>query len=264
MYGYCEAMELDIDTLIHESGAAQLEVNFIHGDPLDLADQVFTFKRTVREAALKNDIYATFMAKPMAEEPGSATHIHQSLLSSSTGDNVFATKDGEYSETFYHYMGGLQKYTPYVMSLFAPNVNSYRRFTREVSAPINLHWGYDNRTTGLRVPDAKPKNYRVENRFPGADVNPYLAIAATLACGYLGMKHKIQPSEAFEGNAYEEDVELPRTLEEALRGLQEDQDIIDILGEKFIQLYTSIKLVEFEEFNRVISSWEREHLLLNV
>ena len=264
MYNYCEAMELDIDTLIHESGAAQLEVNFIHGDPLDLADQVFTFKRTVREAALKNDIYATFMAKPMAEEPGSATHIHQSLLSSSTGDNVFATKDGEYSETFYHYMGGLQKYTPYVMCLFAPNVNSYRRFTREVSAPINLHWGYDNRTTGLRVPDAKPKNYRVENRFPGADVNPYLAIAATLACGYLGMKHKIQPSEAFEGNAYEEDVELPRTLEEALRGLQEDQDIIDILGEKFIQLYTSIKLVEFEEFNRVISSWEREHLLLNV
>ena len=264
MYNYCEAMELDIDTLIHESGAAQLEVNFIHGDPLDLADQVFTFKRTVREAALKNDIYATFMAKPMAEEPGSATHIHQSLLSSSTGDNVFATKDGEYSETFYHYMGGLQKYTPYVMSLFAPNVNSFRRFTREVSAPINLHWGYDNRTTGLRVPDAKPKNYRVENRFPGADVNPYLAIAATLACGYLGMKHKIQPSEAFEGNAYEEDVELPRTLEEALRGLQGDQDIIDILGEKFIQLYTSIKLVEFEEFNRVISSWEREHLLLNV
>ena len=264
MYNYCEAMELDIDTLIHESGAAQLEVNFIHGDPLDLADQVFTFKRTVREAALKNDIYATFMAKPMAEEPGSATHIHQSLLSSSTGDNVFATEDGEYSETFYHYMGGLQKYTPYVMSLFAPNVNSYRRFTREVSAPINLHWGYDNRTTGLRVPDAKPKNYRVENRFPGADVNPYLAIAATLACGYLGMKHKIQPSEAFEGNAYEEEVELPRTLDEALRGLQGDQDIIDILGEKFIQLYTSIKLVEFEEFNRVISSWEREHLLLNV
>jgi glutamine synthetase len=150
------------------------------------------------------------------------------------------------------------------MSLYAPNVNSYRRFTREVSAPINLHWGYDNRTTGLRVPDAAPKNYRIENRFPGADVNPYLAIAATLLCGYLGMKNKIQPSEAYEGNAYEEDVDVPRTLEEALRGLQDDQDIIDIFGEKFIQLYTSIKLVEFEEFNRVISSWEREHLLLNV
>ena len=109
-----------------------------------------------------------------------------------------------------------------------------------------------------------PKNYRIENRFPGADINPYLAIAATLACGYLGMKNKIQPSAAFEGNAYEEDIDVPRTLEEALRGLQENQEIIDIFGEKFIQLYTSIKLVEFEEFNRVISSWEREHLLLNV
>jgi len=264
MYGYCDAMNLDIDTLIHESGAAQLEVNFIHGDPLSLADQVFTFKRTVREAALKEGMYATFMAKPMAEEPGSATHIHQSILNTETGANIFTNDKGEYSEAFYYYIGGLQKYTPYVMSLYAPNVNSYRRFTREVSAPINLHWGYDNRTTGLRVPDAAPKNYRIENRFPGADVNPYLAIAATLLCGYLGMKNKIQPSEAYQGNAYEEDVDVPRTLEEALRGLQDDQDIIDIFGEKFIQLYTSIKLVEFEEFNRVISSWEREHLLLNV
>jgi glutamine synthetase len=133
-----------------------------------------------------------------------------------------------------------------------------------VSAPINLHWGFDNRTTGLRVPDANPKNYRIENRFPGADVNPYLSIAATLACGYLGMKNKVEPSAAYQGNAYEEELALPRTLEEALRGLQEDSDIYQLFGEKFIQLYTSIKLVEFEEFNHVISSWEREHLLLNV
>jgi glutamine synthetase len=264
MYAYGEAMGLDIDALIHESGAAQLEVNFIHGDPLDLADQVFTFKRMVREVALKHNIYATFMAKPMASEPGSAKHIHQSILSSATGKNIFATEDGKYSEQFFHYIGGMQKYIPYVMSFFAPNVNSYRRFTREMSAPINLHWGYDNRTTGLRVPDAAPKNYRVENRFPGADVNPYLSIAATLACGYLGMKKSIMPDEPYAGNAYEAEFAVPRTLEEALRGLQEDQDIIDLFGAKFIQLYTSNKLVEFEEFNRVISSWEREHLLLNV
>ncbi|MGB2041392.1 MAG: glutamine synthetase family protein [Porticoccaceae bacterium] len=264
MYAYGEVMGLDIDTLIHESGAAQLEVNFIHGDPLNLADQVFTFKRMVREVALKHNIYATFMAKPMASEPGSAKHIHQSVLSAADQSNIFTTAEGEYSQAFYHYLGGLQKYTPYVMSFFAPNVNSYRRFTREVSAPINLHWGFDNRTTGLRVPDANPKNYRIENRFPGADVNPYLSIAATLACGYLGMKNKIEPSAAYQGNAYEEELALPRTLEEALRGLQEDRDIFELFGEKFIQLYTSIKLVEFEEFNHVISSWEREHLLLNV
>ena len=264
MYSYGDAMGLDLDTLIHESGAAQLEVNFIHGDPLDLADQVFTFKRLAREAALKHNIYATFMAKPMASEPGSAKHIHQSVLSLEDGSNIFATADGEYSDAFYHYLGGLQTYTPFVMSFFAPNVNSYRRFTREVAAPINLHWGFDNRTTGLRVPDAAPKDYRIENRFPGADVNPYLSIAATLACGYLGLKKGIKPSKPFHGNAYNEEMQMPRTLEEALRGLQEDRDIVEIFGSEFIQLYTSIKLVEFEEFNRVISSWEREFLLLTV
>ncbi len=264
MYSYSDAMGLDLDTLIHESGAAQLEVNFIHGDPLDLADQVFTFKRLAREAALKHNIYATFMAKPMASEPGSAKHIHQSVLSLKDGSNIFATSDGEYSEAFYHYLGGLQTYTPFVMSFFAPNVNSYRRFTREVAAPINLHWGFDNRTTGLRVPDAAPKDYRIENRFPGADVNPYLSIAASLACGYLGLKKGIKASEPFHGNAYNEEMQMPRTLEEALRGLKEDSDIVEIFGSEFIQLYTSIKLVEFEEFNRVISSWEREFLLLTV
>ncbi|MDA7769327.1 glutamine synthetase family protein [Porticoccaceae bacterium] len=265
MYSYGEAMGLNIDTLIHESGAAQFEVNFIHGEPLELADQVFTFKRMVREVALKHDIYATFMAKPMKLEPGSAKHIHQSLISSVDGRNIFATKDGDYSEAFFHYLGGLQKYIPNVISFFAPNVNSYRRFSRGVSSsPINLHWGYDNRTTGLRIPDASPKNYRIENRLPGADVNPYLSIAATLACGYLGMKNKINPSAPYEGNAYEEELTLPRTLEEALRGLNENPDIEKLFGERFIQLYTSIKLMEFEEFNQVISSWEREYLLLNV
>ena len=264
MYAFCEEMDLDIDTLIHESGAAQLEVNFVHGDALSLADQVFTFKRTMREVALRHNIYATFMAKPMAGEPGSAKHIHQSVVDVATGANIFADKDGAYSQAFYHYIGGLQQYSPFVMSFFAPKVNSYRRFTREVSAPINLHWGFDNRTTGLRIPDASPANYRIENRFPGADVNPYLSFAATLACGYLGMKKGIEATPPYAGNAYNEELDLPRTLEESLRRLQDDQDVVELFGEKFIQLYTSIKLEEFEEFNRVISSWEREHLLLNV
>ena len=264
MYSCCDKMNLEVDTLIHESGAAQLEVNFVHGEPLSIADQVFTFKRAVREIAFKEGMYATFMAKPMASEPGSATHIHQSILDKESENNIFSDKEGGYSDQFFHYLGGLQKYSPYVMSLYAPNVNSYRRFTREISAPINLHWGYDNRTTGLRVPDSDPVNYRVENRFPGADVNPYLAVAATLASGYLGMKNSIKPTEAYTGNAYEQDFDVPRTLEEALRGLQENEEISEIFGDKFIQLYTSIKLVEFEQFNKVISSWEREHLLLNV
>lgn len=265
MYEYCEAQGLEVDTLIHETGAAQMEINFHHGNALELADQVFVFKRTLRETALRHGIYATFMAKPMRSEPGSSMHIHQSLVDSATGKNVFANEQGGKSERFMHYLGGLQKYTPDLISFYAPNVNSYRRFTKDISAPINLHWGFDNRTVGLRVPEASAAATRIENRFAGVDANPYLAIAATLACGYAGMKNSILPSDPYEGDACEEDISVARSLEEALRGLDQlDEDMAEIIGADFIRAYRLIKLDEFEEFNRVISSWEREYLLLNV
>ena len=267
LYDYCEAQGLDVDTLIHETGAAQMEINFLHGDPLDLADQVFTFKRTLRETGMKHGVYATFMAKPMQVEPGSSMHIHQSLVDIETGENIFAGKDGErFSEQFYHYLGGLQKFTPNAISFFAPNVNSYRRFTPEMSAPVNMKWGIDNRTTGLRAPEAVPAATRIENRFPGADCNPYLAIAATLACGYLGLKNKLQPTKPTSDAAAEEGdmVELARTLEEALRLLEECPELREIMGSEFVEAYIGVKRAEFETFHKVISSWEREYLLLNV
>lgn len=266
LYSYCEAQNLDVDTLIHESGAAQMEINFIHGDPLELADQVFVFKRTLREAALKHGVYATFMAKPMKDEPGSSMHIHQSLVDAKTGKNVF-DDNGKPSKLFYHYLGGLQKFTPNAISFFAPNVNSYRRFSPEMAAPINMNWGFDNRTAGLRIPFAPPQATRIENRFPGADSNPYLAIAATLACGYLGMKQKLHPTEPVKTNeapSDNPDVEIARTLEEGLRLLEECEPLCNILGQDFVTAYMGVKRSEFETFNRVISSWEREHLLLNV
>ena len=263
MYNYCNIMELDVDTLIHESGPAQLEINFLHGDALNLADQVFIFKRTIREIALKHNIYATFMAKPMKNEPGSALHLHQSIIDNN-GDNIFSTPDGAESDNFRWYIGGLQKYAYSVISFFAPNVNSYRRFTKDVSAPINLCWGYDNRTVGLRVPDCTPASRRIENRFPGADVNPYLAIAASLACGYLGIKNRIEPSQPHQGNAYDEEITLPRSLEEGIRALEECDEMREIFGELFVMAYTDVKMEEFEAFIRVISSWEREFLLLSV
>ena len=266
LYSYCEAQGLDVDTLIHESGAAQMEINFLHGDPLKLADQVFIFKRTLREAALKHGIYATFMAKPMQHEPGSAMHIHQSLTDIKTGKNIFADENGGFSEAFYHYLGGLQQYTPSAISFFAPNVNSYRRFAPDISAPINMKWGIDNRTTGLRVPKAAPEATRIENRFPGSDCNPYLAIAASLACGYLGLKGKLKPTNpTYDAAAEEGDtVELSRSLEEALRLLEECPELRDIMGSRFIDAYIGVKRAEFETFHKVISSWEREFLLLNV
>jgi glutamine synthetase len=268
LYNYCEAQGLDVDTLIHETGAAQMEINFLHGNPLDLADQVFVFKRTLREAAMKHGVYATFMAKPMQNEPGSSMHIHQSLIDIETGENIFASKgsDDKFSERFYHYVGGLQKYTPNAISFFAPNVNSYRRFAPDISAPVNMKWGIDNRTTGLRAPEAPPVATRIENRFPGADCNPYLAIAASLACGYLGLKEQLQPTKPTTDAAAEEGdaVELARSLEEGLRLLEESPALREIMGSQFVEAYIGVKRAEFETFHKVISSWEREYLLLNV
>jgi glutamine synthetase len=264
MYDFCDAQELDVDTLIHESGLAQMEINFLHGDALNLADQVFVYKRTMRETALRQGVYATFMAKPMKHEPGSALHIHQSIVDRTTGRNIFSNDDGSEHPRFRHFIGGLQTYTPAAIALFAPSVNSYRRFTPDIAAPINLHWGYENRTTGIRVPDSDDQARRVENRFPGADANPYLAIAVSLACGYLGMKNELPASDPHEGDAFLEPIALARSLEEALRLLEVESDLTDVLGARFVQAYVAVKREEFEAFNKVISSWEREYLLLNV
>ncbi|MEM6709122.1 MAG: glutamine synthetase family protein [Pseudomonadota bacterium] len=264
MYGYADAQKLDLDTLIHEEGMAQFEVNFLHGDALDLADQIFIFKRTAREAALRNDMFATFMAKPLQHEPGSAMHIHQSLLDAVSRENVFVDAAGQRSPRFDHYLGGLQRYLPAVMALLAPNVNSYRRFSPDELAPINFHWGFDNRTTAIRVPDSEPENTRVENRLPGSDANGYLVIAATLACGLLGMRNEIAPTAPFTGSAYEDEFTMPRTLEEALRGLDSEPELAELIGPHFLRAFRAVKLDEYESFNQVISTWEREHLLLNV
>lgn len=141
IYDFCEKAELNIDTMIHESGAAQLEVNFVHGDALALADQVLLFKRIVRQVALEHGVYATFLAKPMSDQPGSAMHIHQSILEESSGRNIFSTPNGRDSSLFRSYIAGLARLLPQVTPLFAPNVNSFRRMRPDTSAPINVQWG---------------------------------------------------------------------------------------------------------------------------
>lgn len=264
IYDYCEAMDMHVDNLVHEEGTAQLEVNFLHGDAMALSDQMFLFKRIVREAAMRHEVYATFMAKPMQNEPGSSMHWHLSLVSAADGNNVFSLPDGAESATFRHFIGGLQACLPSVALLLAPYVNSYRRFTRYMAAPINLQWGYDNRTVGLRVPETGPQDRRVENRVAGSDVNPYLAIAAALACGYLGLRDRLEPSPPETGNAYRLPFALPRTLNESLELLEGSEPIRSLLGERFVQVYAAIKREEQERFFEVISPWEREFLLLNV
>ena len=264
VYDYCEAQDIDIDTLTHEAGAAQIEINFNHGDPLLLADQVFLFKRTVRETAIRHKVYATFMAKPMQGEPGSAMHIHQSVIDTKTGQNLFSDEAGGDTPLFLSHIAGLQKYLPSAMPLLAPNVNSYRRLVSGSDAPINVHWGRDNRTTGFRVPLSPPEGRRVENRLAGADANPYLALAASLACGYLGMVQALEPGDPVVGSAYRYAFSLPRHQSDALNKFNACKPLREILSEKFVAAVTYVKQAEYDAYQRVISSWERENLLLNV
>jgi glutamine synthetase len=197
-------------------------------------------------------------------QPGSAMHIHQSVIDLNTNNNIFTNTDGSASPLFFQYIAGLQKYIPKAMPLFAPYVNSYRRLTRNMSAPINVSWGFDNRTCGIRIPNSSPEARRIENRVPGVDVNPYLALATTLACGYLGITEGLSPSEPIADNAWETDPDFPRNLEYALRRMQNCDELSDLLGKQFLNAYWAVKSLEHATYKRVISSWEREYLQQHV
>ncbi|WP_415183122.1 glutamine synthetase family protein [Phaeovulum sp.] len=264
IYDFAEAQGFEIDGILQEGGAGQIEINLNHGDPVKLADEIFYFKRLIREAALRHDCFATFMAKPIEGEPGSAMHIHHSVIDSQTGQNIFSDADGNETEAFLHFVAGMQNHLPAAIALLAPYVNSYRRYVPDFAAPINLEWGRDNRTTGLRVPISGPAARRLENRLAGMDCNPYLGFAASLACGYLGLKEQKLPRAECTGDAYMGADDLPYNMGDALDLMAEDTALTDLLGPEFCNVYQAVKRNEHKEFLQVISPWEREHLLLNV
>lgn len=264
IYDFAEAQGFEIDGILQEGGAGQIEINLNHGDPVRLADEIFFFKRLIREAALREDCFATFMAKPIEGEPGSAMHIHHSIIDIATGRNIFSDEQGRETPAFLNFIAGMQAHLPAVIALLAPYVNSYRRYVPDFAAPINLEWGRDNRTTGLRVPVSSPESRRVENRLAGMDCNPYLGLAASLACGYLGLVEGSDPRPECLGDAYMSEDELPLTLGDALDIMVESEPIGEVLGKEFVAVYESVKRNEYKEFLQVISPWEREHLLLNV
>jgi glutamine synthetase len=218
----------------------------------------------IREAALRHDCFATFMAKPIEGEPGSAMHIHHSVIDRETGRNLFAGPQGGETDAFFNFLGGLQKHLPAAISILAPYVNSYRRYVKDYAAPINLEWGRDNRTTGLRIPIAEPQARRIENRVAGMDCNPYLGIAASLACGYLGLIDEDWPTKQFRGSTYDGEGDFPQVLGDALETFEEAEALHATLGREFCRVYAAVKRNEYEEFLQIISPWEREHLLLNV
>jgi glutamine synthetase len=256
----CAMLGIATDTFLHEMGPSQYEINLRHGEALALADQTFLFKHCVREVAARHGLLAVFMAKPLAGAPGSSMHVHQSLVDD-TGRNVFSTPDGEESPIFRQYIGGLQAYLPELMALFAPNVNSFRRFVRDSNAPINLDWGYDNRSVGLRVPISAPTARRVENRLAGSDGNPYLVLAASLACGLAGIEQEFSADEpAADDVSIEGRHELPEQLDDALAALQGSAFARQAFGDEFVEGFVAAKRVELKSFRAEMTPWERRVL----
>jgi glutamine synthetase len=251
------------DTWIHEVGPTQFEINLMHGDPVAVADQAFLFKYAAKELALKHGLNAVFMAKPMAGASGSSMHLHISVVDAQ-GNNIFSESDGGESARFRHFIGGMQTYASDLMLMMAPNVNSYRRFVSGSQAPVNLQWGYDNRTTGLRIPASSQTARRVENRVAGADANPYLAIAASLAAGLAGINEQLLPSDPLTSNGYEQAHSLPRSMQESLQKMQHSTYARRALGDDFVTGYCAVKELEYESFQSEISAWERRFLLPQV
>jgi len=259
----CRTLGIATDTWIHEVGATQYEINLLHGDAAAVADQAFLFKYAAREIALKHGLNAVFMAKPIAASAGSSMHLHISVVDAK-GDNVFSRADGSESPRLGHFLAGLQTHLPDLMLMLAPNVNSYRRYVSGSQAPVNLQWGYDNRTTGLRIPASGAAARRVENRVAGADANPYLAMAASLAAGLKGLQSQLAPSEPLTGNGYDSAHSLPRSMEEALQKMQHSPVALELFGEKFVTGYCAVKALELASFQSEISAWERRFLLPQV
>lgn len=265
VYDACEAQYIDVDTLIHEAGRAQYEFNVIHGDAINVADQSFLFRRIIRQIAIKHDMFATFMACPYPDSFGSAMHIHQSVVDLETGKNLFANHAGVNTPLFLSHIAGLQTYLSDAMPLIAPYVNSYRRFALQLSAPTNTHWSRENRSVGLRVPSGPNAARRVENRVAGSDVNPYLAIATSLACSYLGMKNGLSASAEFVGDAYDtRDRALPRHYLDGIKQMRSADALKEVLGEPFVDLYLDAKEMEYESYSAVLNPWDAQYLMLTI
>ena len=268
IYDYAEAQGFAIDTLIQESGAGpDRDQPRARRPPDPRRPGVLPQAQHPRGGAQANGCFATFMAKPMQHQPGSAMHIHQSVVDVATrAGNVFNGDDDAPTDLFHGFLAGQQAHLPAVVPILAPYVNSYRRFVADDAAPINLEWGVDNRTTGLRVPVSSPESRRVENRVVGMDANPYLAIAASLACGLLGMLGAAPPAGSGAGQ---------RLLAAARRcratctpgstcSAANDADRRAARTPTSARCTARSSSAESEAFQQVISPWEREHLLLNV
>ena len=262
IYDCCAQQDIAADAAISEAGAGQFEINLLHGsDCLKVADDAMLFKQIAKGVARKFGLAASFMAKPYAERPGNGMHVHLSVLDEK-GRNIFDDGSEQGSAAMRHALAGLLAAMPESMLIFAPHQNSYRRFAIEQHAPIAACWGYENRTTALRVPLGPSSQRRIEHRVAGADTNPYLVLAAILAGVLAGLESEDTPPPPHIGSAYEADLPaLPASWKAAHDAFAEGDMLKQYLPEVFRQMLLDCKAQEMRRFASDISAFEYKSYL---
>lgn len=240
-----------VETSKGEWGRGQHEVNLRYAGVLEMADRHTVFKQCLKEVADRMGLSVTFMAKFAADGAGSSCHIHCSLWRD--GNNAFAGR----SDAFRWFLGGWIAHVPDVMPFYAPTVNSYKRYVDASWAPTRLAWSNDNRTAGFRVV-GEGQSLRIECRIPGADANPYLALAASLASGLDGIAHRIEPPAAFVGDVYAAKVlpRVPYTLAEAVGVFSKSPFSKKAFGDDVVEHYTHFFRTEVAAYDKAVTDWE--------
>lgn len=257
VYEACAAQDIPADTAIAENGPGQFEINLVHAaDPLKAADDAVLFKELVRGIARRHGFAATFMAKPYGDRAGSGLHVHFSLIDGS-GKNVFDDGTPEGSQTMLQAVGGLLATMPECTLLFAPHMNSFRRLRPGTHAPAAVAWGYENRTTAIRIPGGNPKARRIEHRVAGADANPYLVLAAILGGALEGIEQNMKPAEPVSGNAYSRDLpDIPPDWASAVDAFEDGAAIPRIFSRTLQQMLVDCKRQEMEAFAERVTTFE--------
>lgn len=264
----CRAQQIPSQTITSEYAPGQFEINLSHSaNALAAADDCVMFKRTVQNVARKHGFLATFMAKPFMARSGSGLHLHVSLKDAH-GHNIFqpqlaSPSPHDMSDTLRHAVGGILHSMCDSMAIFAPNINSYRRFQPDIYVPVNPSWGLENRSVAVRIPAGNLVDRRFEHRVAGADANPYLTLAAILAGLHHGVTQQLDPGEPAQVNAGTRVADdWPLRLRPAMRNLTSSKLMNDYLGADYLRVYASCKLRELEALEQQISAAEYDHYLL--
>jgi glutamine synthetase len=261
LFDLLQQFNIPLEGVHTETGPGVYEAAITHDEVVNAADKAVLFKNAVKEIAFNHGIMASFMAKWNENLPGCSGHLHQSLWDADGSQNLFfdAGDHQSISELMRHYIAGQLHCLPHILPMYAPTVNSFKRLVAGAWAPVTVTWAFDNRTAALRVLTPSMPYTRLETRVPGSDSNPYLAMAASLASGLYGIKHKlplnISPST---GNAYEDlrNGKLPANLFEAATAMQQSAIAKELFGETFTQHFTATRLWEWKQFMQHVTDWE--------